>query len=426
MHSSRVASRTTWWAVPLLALFALSCAPGDVHPTDEITPRPATEPSLTRPLEFTPAREQPEKATPSESSGSPRVPTPAPPCGSATPLSVSPVDPQSLASITPLGNLNPSSHTFPTSHTYMHVRQPATGAPTLVEIAAPSDGQIVTLSVQHSNGPRGSLTDYSMEIFICGGIHLVFIHFSSIADRLSTAVAGAPARCNEYETGGTQYRHCPYFGLKIPVNAGEVLGKVGGTFDFGAYDLAGPSRPGFVNPNLYHAEARYNLCPYDLYSGPIRETFKQLMKNAYAEPPADPGCGKVDQDLPGTANGNWFGGLNPATPEDENIALVHNVARQVGQPVFSIGRTLPGIESGIYPFTPRTTGFVNRDFGAVVQGNVYCYEDFQVFNRQGNAAGNTILVSLAAERELLVEVQTRPDCGSAPFVIGPGASRYRR
>jgi len=47
----------------------------------------------------------------------------------------------------------------------------------------------------------------------------------------------------------------------------------------------------------------------------------------------------------------------------------------VGQPVFSIGRTLPGIESGIYPFTPRTTGFVNRDFGAVVQGNVYCYED---------------------------------------------------
>jgi len=99
------------------------------------------EPSLTRPLEFTQAREQPVKVTPSESSGSPRVPTPAPPCGSATPLSVSPVDPQSLASITPPGNLGPSSHTFPTSHTYMHLRRVGTEAPAPVEIVAPSDGR---------------------------------------------------------------------------------------------------------------------------------------------------------------------------------------------------------------------------------------------------------------------------------------------
>lgn len=398
------------------------------------TPVSAATPTLVAPgtLEATPYVVPTHRTSPSPTSQPawrPVAPAPVPACTSATPLSVSPVDPGLLESITPLGNLNPSSHTFPTSHTYMHVRRSLTGSPAQADVRAPSDGKIVMLNEQHSSGPRGIMTDYSMEILVCGGIHLVFIHLGSITERLATAIAGATTRCNEYETGGTQYRHCPYFGLQLQVKAGEVLGKTGvsgGAFDFGAYDLAGPSRPGFVNPELYHAEARYNLCPYELYPGPVRAAFTQLIRNTYASPPAEPGCGKVDHDIPGTASGNWFGSLSPPSPEDENIALVHNVAREVSQPVFSIGRSLPGVETGVYPFSVRAEGAVNRDFKDVVPGNVYCYENLRVFNRQGNADGKVILVRLESERALAVEVLQRRECGAGPWTITPGAVRYAR
>ena len=91
--------------------------------------------------------------------------------------------------------------------------------------------------------------------------------------------------------------------------------------------------------------------------------------------------GAYRQDLPGTAQGNWFFPgvyLRTSTDLSSAIALVNDYV-DPSQPLFSIGTKVRGVRMGLYSFTPSppeaAPGRINAPFRqAAADGNVYCYE----------------------------------------------------
>ena len=133
------------------------------------------------------------------------------------------------------------------------------------------------------------------------------------------------------------------------------------------------------------------------------------------------------QDLPGTAQGNWFGDeTGGAIPERNRIALVHDNV-DPGIPVFSISDEFPFWGAGAWRFTPAATGFVNRDFSAVMPGNVYCYEGMRV----GETNSGTVLIEVfgtGAEtaNRLRIERPGVASCGSPPWSFTTAAVVFQR
>lgn len=91
--------------------------------------------------------------------------------------------------------------------------------------------------------------------------------------------------------------------VDIPVNAGQLIGRIGGqTLDFAVWDLEKPLK-GFVVPEHYNAEIwkLYTADPLDYYTPDL----KVLMLARYPRMD-EPLSGKIDWDLDGKLRGNWF------------------------------------------------------------------------------------------------------------------------
>ena len=73
--------------------------------------------------------------------------------------------------------------------------------------------------------------------------------------------------------------------------------------------------------------------------------------------------------------GSWFlSGTIGSSPEDPHLALVHSNIHP-DRAVFSIGISVPGIDSGAYEFLPRGQGLLNRDFpDNTADGRVYGFQ----------------------------------------------------
>ncbi|MBM4438512.1 MAG: hypothetical protein FJ029_15100 [Actinobacteria bacterium] len=103
------------------------------------------------------------------------------------------------------------------------------------------------------------------------------------------------------------------------------------------------------------------------------------------------------------------------------------------EPVISTGTSVPRLRVGLYSFTPRASGRVNRDFSQVTpDGQIYCYEAF----RTGRTAGGLnlgqppgiVLLALADPYTLRIEVQTdRAVCGEpAGWAFTSAATAFER
>ena len=91
--------------------------------------------------------------------------------------------------------------------------------------------------------------------------------------------------------------------------------------------------------------------------------------------PSDPHpCGRVLQDVPGTAQGAWFlEGVADTYPEDNHLALAWQNSRPEVAAI-SAGAMIPTLSSGVYEFSPQGSGTLNRDFSQVTpDGAVYGY-----------------------------------------------------
>lgn len=347
-------------------------------------------------------------------------------CGSENELfSTSFISLDEINYISPLGSLNPPGHTFPTRHIYIHLKESAGDLEENVEVYAPADMLITSIS-SYEQTPKTHSDDYSIRFSVCGEFEGYFIHIKNISEKLKKEFVEPYSWCSEYGTGGIEYSYCEKE-LFIHVEAGEVLGtvKTGGVFDLGTSDYRTPELD-YVNKDVWGNDL-YVVCPLDHFESEVREELKGLLGNSYSKRTVEPVCGEVEQDEPGTAQGIWFNKEEPVPyPEDPHLALVHdNTDPSLG--VFSVGTSTSSSElySGKYYFDPEDSGFVNRDFDQVTSdGNVYCYETYEIYN---NEEINVVInIQLKDSETLWIERVDGQECVGEPQGFSSSYSEFER
>ena len=340
-------------------------------------------------------------------------------------FSVSPLAYEDFTDLAPLGTVSPPSHTFPTDHMYFFLQSENPSDPESlrkkVPVYAPGDMTITSITSQEKSkdGKRES-TDYSMDFLPCSEVSGYFIHMSSLSEKLKNEFDSERKRCDEYSTGGYSYNNCNA-GVEIKVEAGEEIGTAGGTtnqaaLDLGMLDFRNPPLQ-YANQKRWEGKSVNTVCPLDYFSSPAREEIYAKVGDNRQKRTIEPICGQIDQDIAGTAQGVWFTKGTPQNfesshPEDPHLALVHDNVDYV-QPVFSIGNSLQksGLDAGRYYYTVNKSGNINRDFGKVVPGTIYCFGDItQRFFP--DPLSFIILVEMPTETTLKIEGQEKSSCTS--------------
>lgn len=341
-------------------------------------------------------------------------------------FTVSHIPLSNLSNIVPLGNLNPSGHTFPTNHVYFHLKGfQDHSTSSSASVVAPGDIWIIQIgsSEYTMNGQR--ITDYKMDFSVCEEVKGYFIHLTSLSERLMQNF-GQPSNCKEYETGGIHYKNCEkdFFSSPILLKAGEPLGTVGGSSDFGLADLRTPELT-YANKNRWYDQPLHRVCPLDYFISDVKSKLYFLLGDGSTRRTVEPLCGEVDQDVEGTAQGVWFVKRTKETyPEDPHIALVHDNVNPL-RGVFSVGTSVPNLQAGTYYFNPKSSGSVDRDFKDVKSdGNVYCYEPRDRFS--DGRLSFVILIQLKNPTSLVIEKQDLSNCGSGLWLFGSSYAEFER
>ncbi|PKB71577.1 MAG: hypothetical protein BZY87_04835 [SAR202 cluster bacterium Io17-Chloro-G6] len=335
--------------------------------------------------------------------------------------------------IVPLGNLAPAAHTLPTVHHYIDIRKTdpndPTSLPVEVPVVSPADITITEMTfIEELNRP--DFTDYSLIFEPCLGFKSYLDHFLTVAPVVQKAYDAAPVRfCRDYtlyyEERTLDWRLCKKE-VNIEIKAGEPLGTAGGgegqnALDFAAFDFRqGPSV--FANPDrwVYQRDMTYAVCPLDYFPAELKDQLKSRLGPRHNGPlrTAEPICGEVAQDIPGTAQGIWIEpGLGIEWDESQIVALVHDNF-EPSLAVFSIGLSMEdeGLAHGAYYFDPVPSGLVNRDFGDIVPGDTYCFEGL---SGRGDLSGLIILIALTDPATMMIEGQPRSSCGTAWDFVSP-------
>lgn len=214
--------------------------------------------------------------------------------------------------------------------------------------------------------------------------------------------------------GGTISR-CRHEQLLVEFAAGEEIGM--GTdaagVDFGLNDLRAPPA-GFVRPDHYPSDYMQYVTPLEYFTPSVRSAFALKTGSVFGNRlrTSEPIAGSYMQDVAGTAQGNWFKpGFYFTTSGDITtaLALVHDYV-DPGQPIMSVGSSVRGVTMGLYSFTPRTGGRINRPFRDVTpDGSIYCYDSFLAGTSAGGVGlGNPrgiVLIQLPTATTLTVEKQ---------------------
>jgi hypothetical protein len=319
-------------------------------------------------------------------------------------FTISPIKPEFISNISPLGALSPPSHVFPTDHIYFYItRSEGADRPHNVSVYAPGD--LIITSVRASEHVKVGLIDYSLflESLDFPEISIMFIHISSLNQELFRDLSDHQKWNfdSEYSTGNEIYRtwskHC-----NIEMNAGDIIGTTGGNpgqwaLDLGVYDenylpekIANIDR--WKNFRYLHS-----VCPLSYYDeGQVRDTLFNLVPGMNQTGDKKP-CGSVLQDLPGTVQGCWFHeGVTDTYPEDPHLALVYSNLNS-SQPVFSVGNSIQGINSGKYEFPPEKTGQINREFQDITP-------DDRIYGYYVNILEETIIITMPNPSTLWIEV----------------------
>ncbi len=360
-----------------------------------------------------------------------------PECDSSTQLTMSPLEDDAYAAIIPLGLLSTPQHVLPTSHIYYQlVREPTPsssyGPPAVAEVRAPGNIRILLIeSSESKGGPQGDYIDYEITFAPCRGRMYQLIHVSTLIPELEELFdAGLTGSCDEYGSAQGQYRLCQsVVQLDMPVGTviGTAGGKVSSALDLEAWDLEGPPLE-YANPARFFSEFDLRLkvvCPFDDFTSEIREIQLARVADYDGQPrTAKPLCGEVMQDIPSTAQGNWYAGERGArTNWSQELALVHdNVDPALA--AISIGGIVAS--PGVWLFRPESTGLINRDFSDVsADGRTYCYQGAMTDEGGQTPAPfpGRLLISLTSDTQMLVEQQ---DGGCADGVAFIDPVTYQR
>ena len=336
--------------------------------------------------------------------------------------------------IIPLGLLSPPEHVTPTTHIYYHLNRDTSDGghgydrpPLEVDIRAPGNVRVLGINSSTSwvNGVL-SYVDYDVIFAPCRDQMYELIHVSTLNPELTALYeAATPSRCDEYGPAEARYRYCKST-LELEMTVGTVIGTTGGklsaALDLEAYDLA--AKPlAFANPDRYISDLDLRLkimCPFDGFTPEARVEQMSRIGGYDGQPRTEePLCGEVMQDVPGTAQGNWFtGSFGGPVDWSKELSLVHDYIDPTNSAI-SVGGTI--MESGLWLFDSKNTGPVNRDFAQVVpDSQVHCYQGG--VSTQGGQTPTIfpgrLLISLTSGTEMLVEHQGG-DCSELPVFVDP-------
>ena len=226
---------------------------------------------------------------------------------------VPPVQMSDVLGIVPLGNLNPSGHTFPTQHLYIYVRRVGADPssfdrpPAAVPLLAPGDIWVTSIASSERLSASPPVTDYSVSFNPCNRFMGYFHHVKALTDDFLQRVGPFDgARCNTYSTGGETYRHCRK-NVSTQLRAGDRIGTAGGVggnaLDFGAYDGRMASLP-YANSSRHHADPlgldqSHVVCAIDFFRPDVRDQLRSRLDRHSGERvrTVEPICGEVDQDV---------------------------------------------------------------------------------------------------------------------------------
>ncbi|MEK6916943.1 MAG: hypothetical protein AABW92_04310 [Nanoarchaeota archaeon] len=337
-------------------------------------------------------------------------------------LSISPLKYGDFTGITPLGNLNPSGHTFPTDHIYLwlkRVDEKNWGAGTAnVPLYMPGEAWINEITAVEHLSDNPPFTDYDFSFSPCKELSFRLGHITSLSEEL-IAKSKEGSNCDkEYTTGGKRFRVCKARNINIKVNAGQIVGTAGGNPDQNALDIWATDmraeRVEFANSKRWQSNSAisFTTCPLDYFISTEKTKLYSLLKGwDNNKRTIEPLCGTIEQDIKGTAQGVWFlEGTENTYPEDPHLALVLDNGNPIIN-VFSVGTSIPNLGTNKYLFSPESTGEVNIAFSKVKPGTVYCYEQ---------ADWNFVIVlELLDEETLKIEKQTNSKCRE-PFRFTSG------
>lgn len=346
------------------------------------------------------------------------------PCPDTPVLTALPFDASDLGTVTPLGQLNPPSHTLPTEHMYFNYASPGSK-----KIAIYAPGDIVISQIGRAAYQNRTYTyDYTIDFGLCHSMTGRYSHVLSLDSGLIDKV-GEFNDCSSYSTADETITTCKST-KKVSLKAGAVIGYSGEVvamhgMDLGIHDSRVSNS--FVNASRHKNEI-HSASPYNYYTDALKQVIASKMISVDgAHRVAEPQGGEIAYDIAGTAQGAWFkvGG----TGFFEGYALA--LAKDPFLPnilAFSISLLGTSQDSKVLHFAPQSTGSVRTPFASVsAAGGVYCYDTLYTDRILQTAVSNTIvLLQLQSNGQLLFDVQSGASCGSGPWAMSANAVTLER
>lgn len=194
--------------------------------------------------------------------------------------------------IIPMGMLA-SGHVTPSDHLYLVPKESKTKA--RYDVVAVADGHVVVIQWRPKGNPDPSVFDREVDLKIIiehsATCWSYVDHLVGLDDAIQKQVGrelkpGQPAQ------------------MRIPVKAGQVIGRIGNqTFDFAFIDTA-VTRNNFVKPEQFLGRDPWKLHtvdPFDYVDEPLKSQLLALNPRK-----ATPRGGRIDYDIDGKLAGNWF------------------------------------------------------------------------------------------------------------------------
>lgn len=198
-----------------------------------------------------------------------------------------------VGEFTPLGTMT-GDHVTPVDHQYLYPLDLSAGR-TRYNVYAPFTGNIVLIQPRvrqagdPGSGPAGSV-DYRV-MFEGSCTYWVYYDLMTQLEPAIVAAGGSALAANDEAL------------VRIPVTAGQLVGRVGGqSLDLGTVN-ADITLPGLLVPAHYIAEPWkvHSMDGLDYFDEPLRSQLQAKNKRTSV-----PLGGKIDFDVDGTASGNWF------------------------------------------------------------------------------------------------------------------------
>ncbi len=299
-----------------------------------------------------------------------------------------------------------------------------------MDVVAPADGRVVKLASFTSDSSGTIFTDWQVEVSVCDGGTLKFGHVTTISGALEALTEQEPGDCNTYGYEGYMYESCHWRGesVSMPLSAGDPIGTAAGlgtpnsALDLWATDW--DSDPAFViDPSAQNEGTLRVVCPLDWFSDGLRTEFYGLRREfngIWADEAT--GCGKVFQDVPGTAKGFWYATVPVEGTWLDHLALVDTNFLSTVQAISVAGVVS---EAGYWYFTSQAAGTVNRDFAQVAAGaGVHCYHSFTDYSTS-DGTPQRFLIEVVDDDTLRTEKQQGSCGGGAAFTSPHTYSRYQ-